>query len=225
MLLVKVMIQSAYHFADSPHVTPGLVIKTYCFHPSLLLTFPSLSVSPLSSSRCLPHLHFCWLLCTINISCVMWLFWIVWACVCAPMSLCLRACTCTHTYNVSAPAYVHVCVCVSVPQYQILLSQLSASLSLVVICLSTSQPSTSPVSLSFFLSSEVFICIPLLLSPLSFLFHCFLGLFFHSILSLGALSPSLPPSQSTPHFFFFFSCITFNLWPHSGYFHLRASLS
>lgn len=48
------------------------------------------------------YLQFCWLLCIINISCVMWLFWIVWACVCALVSLCVCVCVWDHT---------HICVC------------------------------------------------------------------------------------------------------------------
>lgn len=154
----------------------------------------------------------------------MWLFWIVWACVCAPLSPWWCACVYVHTcVCVSTPAYVRVCVFVL--QYQILLSQLSASLSLVVICLSTSQPSTSPsVSLSFSPSSELF------------LFHftylcCSLGLFFYIaflfFFSCSILLPiltsfsSLPLSYYNPNFFKFLSCITFNL-PGSGYFHLSA---
>lgn len=71
-------------------------------------------------------------------------------CVCPHEPVFVRVHARTHI-RVSASAYVlDVCVCVSVPQYQILLSQLSASLSLVVICLSTSQPSTPP-SVSLFL--------------------------------------------------------------------------
>lgn len=137
----------------------------------------------------------------------MWLFWIVWACVCAPLSPWWCACVYVHTcVCVSTPAYVRVCVFVL--QYQILLSQLSASLSLVVICLSTSQPSTSPsVSLSFSPSSELF------------LFHftylcCSLGLFFsiaflfffllqHLVAYLNILF--IPPSELLqPQFFFIF---------------------
>ena len=155
----------------------------------------------------------------------MWLFWIVWACVCAPASL--RACTHTHT---RAPAcicaHVHACVCVSVPQYQILLSQLSASLSLVVICLSTSQPSTSPsVSLSFFLSPDFFICVPLLCVPLlapalSFLLHRLPVLFCFFVFFLPAPLHRCPHHLSLwairPPFLLF--RITFNLSLHSGWF-------
>lgn len=157
----------------------------------------------------------------------MWLFWIVWACVCAPASL--RACTHTHT-RTRAPACicarVHACVCVSMPQYQILLSQLSASLSLVVICLSTSQPSTSPsVSLSFFLSPDFFICVPLLCVPLlapalSFLPHRLPGFFFLLQQHLPAPFPRCPRHLSLwaiwPPFLLFH--ITFNLSLHSGWF-------
>lgn len=78
----------------------------------------------------------------------MWLFWIVWAYVYTPASL--RLCLCVYTHiQYACKRLVHNFVCVSVPQYQILLSQLLASLSLVVIRLSTSQPSAPPsVSLS-----------------------------------------------------------------------------
>lgn len=102
---------------------------------------------------------FCWLPCTINISCVMWLFWIVRAmCMCPrePARSCVRTQAHTHTHTPVCVCLLYVWVCrfrgcVSVPQYQILLSQLSASLNPVVICLSTSQPSASPsVSLSSF---------------------------------------------------------------------------
>lgn len=108
------------------------------------------------------YLQFCWLFCIINISCVMWLFWIVWACVCALVSLCV--CGITHT-SASAKECVLLClcVCVPVPQYQILLSQLSASLSLVVICLSVCC-STFNLFFSFtlLLSCECIICSPAL---------------------------------------------------------------
>jgi len=83
-----------------------------------LSSFPPLCL-PLSSSLCLPHLHFCWLLCTINISCVMWLFWILWACVCAPVSLRLCECMYTHTYvclglHMCVRARLFVCLCRSI---------------------------------------------------------------------------------------------------------------
>lgn len=118
------------------------------------------------------YLQFCWLLCIINISCVMWLFWIVWACVCALVSLCV--CGITHT-SASAKECVLLClcVCVPVPQYQILLSQLSASLSLVVICLSVCC-STFNLFFSFtlLLSCECIICSPALSLSVRCTFSC-----------------------------------------------------
>ncbi len=93
-----------------------------------------------------------------------------------------------------------LCLCVSVPQYQILLSQLSASLSLVVICLSTL--ATFNLSFCFTLLlpfSRVFRLHPSVLRPsaapaLSFLLHCSPVFFFFLPLSLpDALS--LPPSE------------------------------
>lgn len=120
------------------------------------------------------YLQFCWLLCIINISCVMWLFWIVWACVCALVSLCVCVCGITHT-SASAKECVLLClcVCVPVPQYQILLSQLSASLSLVVICLSVCC-STFNLFFSFtlLLSCECIICSPALSLSVRCTFSC-----------------------------------------------------
>lgn len=114
----------------------------------------------------------------------------------------------THKLCFCTCAYVHACVCVSVPQYQILLSQLSASLSLVVICLSTSQPSTSPVSLAFFLSFKFFICFPLF-PPLIFYFP--LPPWYFPASSCLFLSMPSPLSNSTPTPFFLLH-YTFNLW-------------
>lgn len=98
--------------------------------------------------------------------------------------------------HVSAYMCVCVCVCLPAPQYQILLSQLSASRSSVVIRLSTSQPSTSPCVLFFFPLQECFICIPLLLllylssSLLPCVLPCTISPF---LVSLSALSS--PPSE------------------------------
>ncbi len=101
-----------------------------------------------------------------------------------------------------------LCLCVSVPQYQILLSQLSASLSLVVICLSTL--ATFNLSFCFTLLlpfSRVFRLHPSVLRPsaapaLSFLLHCSPVFFFFLPLSLSLMpSPSLPQSYSSPLFF------------------------
>ena len=195
------MIQSAYHFADSQHVRPGLVIKTYCFPSVSLPYFPPL---------CLPHLHFCWLLCTINISCVMWLFWIVWACVCVPVSP-------AHTY-VRASAYsmcvrarlVFVCRCRSI-------KFCSHSCRLVSVWLwSVCLPlNLQPLLLFHSLSSEFFICMPLLFIPpllsLYLLFLCSTA-FFCLSRSMPSLSLPLryPPPPPPP-----FSCYAFNLFLHS----------
>lgn len=83
-------------------------------------------------------------------------------CPCEPLCVCV--CGITHT-SASAKECVLLClcVCVPVPQYQILLSQLSASLSLVVICLSVCC-STFNLFFSFtlLLSCECIICSPAL---------------------------------------------------------------
>lgn len=119
----------------------------------------------------------------------------------------------THTYGClrlhTVCARVRVSGCVSVPQYQILLSQLSARLSLVVICLSTSQPSASP-SVSFSSFPRVFHLNPSVLHPsfdltLSSLPHCF-PVFFSSVGILLPLYPdalSIPPSELFHPTFFF----------------------
>lgn len=159
----------------------------------MLFLLPPASVS---ISLAPPHLHFCWLLWTINISCVTWLFWIVWAhgYACACPYTRWHVCLCI---SVRLPIFV----CVSVPQYQILLSQLSASLSLVVICLSNSQPSTSPsVWLSFFLSTEFFYLHPsvapsLSSSPLPCCFLCDI------ILPLPWCRPACLPLNYSTSFF------------------------
>lgn len=154
----------------------------------------------------------------------MWLFWIVWAYVCAAVSL--HLCICMHAHTYSMPVSVCICalvhnfVCVTVLQYQILLSQLSASLSLVVICLSTSQPSAPPsVSLSSFPFSSESLC-----SASLCWFHF---IFFSSLLpcpssSVGILLPlypdalSIPPDERFYPPFFFWN--TFNLSLHSDWF-------
>lgn len=157
----------------------------------------------------------------------MWLFWIVWACVCAPVSLHLCVCMRAHTHTYGCLRLYTVCArvrvsgCVSVPQYQILLSQLSARLSLVVICLSTSQPSASP-SVSFSSFPRVFHLNPSVLHPsfdltLSSLPHCFPVFFFFLLWASYCLftpmpSPSLPLSYSTPLFLLkYFQSLT-SLW-------------
>lgn len=130
----------------------------------------------------------------------------------------------THTYSClrlhTVCARVRVSGCVSVPQYQILLSQLSARLSLVVICLSTSQPSASP-SVSFSSFPRVFHLNPSVLHPSfdltsSSLPHCFPVFFFFC----GHLTASLPrcplhPSlwAIPPPFFLlkYFQCLA-SLW-------------
>lgn len=150
----------------------------------------------------------------------MWLFWIVWACVCA--------CARTHTHKHgclrlhTVCARVHVFGFVSVPQYQILLSQLSASLSLVVICLSTSQPSASPsVSLSslywvFHLNPSVLHpSFDLTLSVLPHRFPIFFLLWASYCLFTPMPFPSLPLSFCILLYFFW---NTFNLSLHSGWF-------
>lgn len=102
---------------------------------------------------------------------------------------------------------VHNFVCVSVPQYQILLSQLLASLSLVVIRLSTSQPSAPPsVSLSSCPISSESLCS----ASLCWFYpppppHCFLVVY---LLRASYCLFTLMPSPSTPnnnsfHPFFF----------------------
>lgn len=95
-------------------------------------------------------------------------------CMCPCEPLCVCVCGITHT-SASAKECVLLClcVCVPVPQYQILLSQLSASLSLVVICLSVCC-STFNLFFSFtlLLSCECIICSPALSLSVRCTFSC-----------------------------------------------------
>lgn len=131
----------------------------------------------------------------------------VWLCPREPMwSACICICAC-----------VHARVCVFVPQYQILHSQLSASLSPVVICLSVC---LSTFNLSFCFTIFLFFFRLFHLHPCVSAALCFfpsspplLCFFFSSrkasrYLSLSAASPTLPSS-----YYNHFCCALLSLTP------------
>lgn len=128
----------------------------------------------------------------------MWLFWMVREHVCV--------CECMSPFRARVVClYLHVCtraharVCVFVPQYQILLSQLSAGFSLVLISLSTSQPSTSPSVSPFFFLSWVFHLCPSVSAALCWFLYPFLPQCFTDFLFLSSFLLSCLPWRPLCH--------------------------
>lgn len=122
-----------------------LLMQTYCFHLSVLLSCRPPHPPPYSSSR----LNFCWLHCAINILCVIWLFWTARAWARGPhtrlLSSVRAACTHTHTRR-AVPCHCIRASSLSVRRCQILLSQLLGQTQRgcdLSVCLSTFSPSFS----------------------------------------------------------------------------------
>lgn len=153
------------------------------------------------------YLQFCWLLCIINISCVMWLFWIVWACVCALVSLCVCVCVWDHT---------HICVCKRVC--------VIVSVCLCA-CAAVSNSALTAVGQSQF-GCDLSVCLLLNIQPL-LLFHAPPFLWVYNLFSgslslcgapfpahsLGSASSSLSLFYSITFFCFYFQYL---LWQFFG---------
>lgn len=158
----------------------------------------------------------------------MWLFWIMWACVCAPASLVFVLVHARTHVRVSASAYVCasvlVCLCRSIKFCSHSCRLVSAWLWSVCLPLNL-QPLLLFHSLSSFLLTfssaslcSASLCCSLFLSFLPNRFTVFF--FFHGIsscLSPSMPSPSLPLSYSTPCFSLALLSIS---QLHSGCFHL-----
>ena len=160
----------------------------------------------------------------------MWLFWIVWACVCAPASL--RACTHTHTHA-RLPAYVptctpvFVCPCRSIKFCSHSCRLVSAWLWSVCLPLNL-QPLLLFHSLSSFLPTfssaspcSASLCwLQLYLFFFTACLFCFVFLFFFFLpLSTDALTIS--PSELSGPLFFSFALLSISRFTLAG-FHLSA---